>query len=95
MLWLGWDVAWDVYILLGTTLFAWAMWTHPRLGRGFAITDILLAVLLLTFNLYTFPETPAESNLVDLESLVDLWHLAAIPPMWRALAWARRALTAA
>jgi hypothetical protein len=93
--WLGLDVAWDVYIALGTALFAWAMWRHPRLGKGFAITGMLLAVLLLAFNLYTFPEPPGESNLVDLGPFIGLWYLAVTIQMWRSLTWARQALTAA
>ena len=92
--WLGLDVAWDVYIALGTALFAWAMWSHPRLGRGFAISGILLAVLLLAFNFYSFPEPPGESNLIDLGPFVGLWYLAVTIQMWRSLSWARQALTA-
>jgi len=92
--WLGLDVAWDVYIALGTALFAWAMWSHPRLGRGFAVSGILLAVLLLAFNFYSFPEPPGESNLIDLGPFVGLWYLAVAVQMWRSLSWARQALAA-
>jgi hypothetical protein len=92
--WLGLDVAWDVYIALGTALFARAMWTHPRLGPAFAISGILLAVSLLGLNVATFPEPPAESNLLDLGPFVGLWYLAVTIQMWRSLTWARQVLTA-
>lgn len=92
--WLGLDVAWDVYIALGTALFAWAMWTHPRLGWGFTISGVVLAVLLLVFNFYTFPEPPGESNLVDLGPFVGLWYLVVTVQMWRSLNWARQVLAA-
>ncbi len=90
--WLGLDVAWDVYIALGTALFAWAMWSHPRLGRVFAVAGILIAVLLLALNLYTFPEPPGESNLIDLGPFVGLWYLAVSIQMWRSLNWVRQSL---
>lgn len=92
--WLGLDVAWDVYIALGTALFAWAMWTHPRFGRGFAVSGILLAVLLLAFNFYAFPEPPGESHLVDLGPFVGLWYLVVTVQMWRSLSWVRQVLAA-
>jgi len=92
--WLGLDVAWDVYIALGTAFFAWAMWSHPRLGRGFAVSGIFIAVLLLSFNLYSFPEPPGENNLIDLGPFVGLWYLAVTIQMWRSLSWVRQALAA-
>jgi hypothetical protein len=92
--WLGLDVAWDVYIGLGTALFAWAMWTHPRFGRGFAVSGALLAVLLLAFNFYAFPEPPGESHLVDLGPFVGLWYLVVTLQMWRSLSWVRQVLDA-
>lgn len=92
--WLGLDVAWDIYIGLGTALFAWAMWTHPRFGRGFAVSGVLLAVLLLAFNFYTFPEPPGESHLVDLGPFVGLWYLVVTVQMWRSLSWVRQVLAA-
>lgn len=92
--WLGLDVAWDVYIALGTTLFAWAMWTHPRFGRIFTVSGILLAALLLAFNFYAFPEPPGETNLVDLGPLVGLWYLVVTVQMWRSLSWVKQVAAA-
>lgn len=92
--WLGLDVAWDMYIALGTALFAWAMWAHPRFGRLFAVSGILLAALLLAFNFYAFPEPPGDINLVDLGPLVGLWYLVVTVQMWRSLNWVKQALAA-
>lgn len=92
--WLGLDVAWDVYIALGTALFAWAMWTHPRFGRIFTVSGILLAALLLAFNFYAFPEPPGETNLVDLGPLVGLWYLVVTVQMWRSLSWVKQVAAA-
>lgn len=92
--WLGLDVAWDVYIALGTALFAWAMWTHPRFSRIFTVSGILLAALLLAFNFYAFPEPPGETNLVDLGPLVGLWYLVVTVQMWRSLSWVKQVAAA-
>lgn len=92
--WLGLDVAWDVYIALGTALFAWAMWSHPRFGRAFAVSGLLIAVLLLAFNFYTFPKPPGESGLIDLGPFVGLWYLVVTIQMWRSLQWVRQAVAA-
>ena len=32
---IGLDAAWDVFLAIGTFLFALNMWTHPRFGRAF------------------------------------------------------------
>ncbi|HEX6579887.1 MAG TPA: hypothetical protein VF195_03345 [Actinomycetota bacterium] len=87
---LGFDVVWDLFFAIGTLLFALAMWTHPRFGRGFAITGGVLAVLLLTLNLGTFPEPPEKAGLVDVGPLVGLWYLAAAVRMRSSLRWVDR-----
>ena len=90
--WLGLDVAWDAYIGLGTAMFAVAMWGHPRFGRWFGLSGLLIAGLMLAFNVFTFPEPPANSGLIDLGPLVGAWYLAVTIQTWRSLAWARNAL---
>ena len=90
--WLGLDVAWDVYIGLGTGLFAVAMLRHPRFGPWFGIPGLAIASLLLVLNLYSFPTPPADAGLVDLGPLVGLWFLAATVQAWRSLRWAETTL---
>lgn len=74
---LGLDVAWDIFISLGTLLFAIAMISDARFGWILGIAGILIAVALLILNLWTFPTPPATKNLVDLGPLVGIWYLVA------------------
>jgi hypothetical protein len=55
-------VAWDVYLGLGTLLFAFSAWSHPRLGRPFAVSGALIAMALLALNLASFPTPPSDSS---------------------------------
>jgi hypothetical protein len=72
---LGMDVAWDVFISLGTLLFALSMLRDARFGLILGVAGILIAVALLILNLWTFPTPPAAKNLVDLGPLVGIWYL--------------------
>ncbi len=85
---LGLDVAWDVYICLGTFLFAWNMLRHPRFGRIFGGIGLALAAGLAVLNLWTFPTPPAYAGLVDLGPLVALWYTAVFVQMLRSRRWA-------
>jgi len=87
--WLGLDVAWDVYIGLGTLLFALNAYTHPRLGRVIGASGVLIALALLAFNLATFPTPPANAGLVDVGPLVGFWYLVVTICMFRSLDWVR------
>lgn len=87
--WLGLDVAWDVYIGLGTILFGLAMIGHPRFGWAFALPGLALGSLVLVLNFYTFPTPPAEAGSIDVGPFVGLWYLAATLQAWRSIAWAR------
>ena len=73
---LGLDVAWDVFISLGTLLFAISMLKDARFGLILGIAGILISVALLILNLWTFPTPPATRGLVDLGPLVGIWYLA-------------------
>ena len=92
--WLGLDVAWDVYIGLGTIFFAWSMVGHARFRRPFAIPGFVLGVLVIVLNLYTFPAPPADAGLVDVGPFVGLWYLAATLQSWHSIGWAREQLAA-
>jgi hypothetical protein len=90
--WLGLDVAWDVYIGLGTLLFAICALRHPRLGLVVGIAGIVIATGLLALNLYTFPTPPANAGLVDLGPAVGLWYLVVTILLLSSLRWARSAI---
>jgi hypothetical protein len=74
-IWLGLDVAWDLYIGAGTILFALCMFGRRGLGAWLAIPGLLVGALLLAFNIATFPTPPANAGLVDVGPLVGLWYL--------------------
>jgi len=73
---LGIDVAWDVFIFLGSILFALNMYNHPKFGKLFSLSGILISLLLIGFNIATFPTPPAEAGLIDFGPLLGLWGLA-------------------
>lgn len=90
---LGIDVAWDVYIGLGTLLFGVAALRHPRLGRVVGWAGILIAgVGVLGFNLYTHPTPPADAGLIDAGPLCGLWYLVVVILIWRSRAWVEEQL---
>jgi hypothetical protein len=93
--WLGLDVTWDVYVGLGTGLFALEMLRHPRFMAAFGVPGILIAAVLLTLNLGSFPTPPADAGLFDAGPLVGLWYLAVSVQAWRSLGWAKTRLTVA
>lgn len=72
---LGLDVGWDIFISLGTLLFAASMLADARFGWMVGAAGILIAVVLLILNLWAFPTPPAAKNLVDLGPLLGLWYL--------------------
>lgn len=94
-IWLGLDVAWDIYVGLGTLCFAVSMLAHPRFGWPFAAPGLVVGLLLIVLNLGTFPEPPDTAGLIDVGPLVGLWYLAVTVQLWRSLGWARQQLAAA
>ncbi len=89
---LGLDVSWDVFIAIGTLLFAMNMLNHPRFGKILGGIGILLAILLLGFNLYTFPIPPANAELIDFGPFVGLWYLIVSIQTLRSFAWTKRSV---
>jgi hypothetical protein len=89
---LGLDVSWDVFISVGTLLFAMNMLNHPRFGKILGGIGALLAILLLGFNLYSFPIPPANANLIDFGPFVGLWYLIISIQALRSLSWAKQSV---
>lgn len=84
---LGMDISWDVYISIATFLFGLNMLGHPRFGKIFGGLGITVALLLIGFNLYTFPTPPANAGLIDFGPLVGLWYALASVLALRSLKW--------
>ncbi len=92
---LGLDVAWDVYLSLGTIMIAWNLKDHPRFGSFYGWLGICIASSLLVLNLATFPTPPSQAGLIDLGPVLGLWSLAMSIQVVRSLKWADQMLAAA
>jgi hypothetical protein len=89
---LGLDISWDIYVAAGTVLFAINMLRHPRLGRVIGTAGIVIGLLLLGFNIFTFPVPPAEAGSVDFGPLIGLWYLAVTIMLTRSVSWLKNQL---
>ncbi len=74
-IWLGLDVAWDVFGGAGTVLFGFALWRHPRVGRVLGLAGMVVGALLLVLNVGTFPAPPANAGWFDIGPFVALWYV--------------------
>jgi hypothetical protein len=70
----GLDVAWDVYIFLGTILYAISVFQHPKFRKIFSITGILISLLMIVTNIISFPIPPSR-EFFDFGPLIGLWYL--------------------
>jgi hypothetical protein len=86
---LGLDVAWDAFLAIGTAMLAWNMREHPRFGRAYAATGLLLAAALIGLNLAAFPENPGRAGWIDLGPLIGVWYLWVTLRMAWSLRWAQ------
>ena len=89
-IWLGLDVAWDLYVGVGTLAFAWLLRRHPSFRYWIAVPGIAIATLLLGLNVATFPLPPGDVGAFDAGPLVGLWYLVVTIQVGR-LAWRERA----
>lgn len=70
------DVVWDVFITGALILLGVVLLSHPRFGKIWGVSGILINLALLVLNLYTFPYPPAESGSFDLGPLAAIWMFA-------------------
>lgn len=90
---LGLDLSWDLYIALGTFFFALNMLGHPKLGKIVGGVGMLVTVAMIGFNIYTFPDPPADAGLFDLGPFVGLWYLLVTVLVLRSFSWAEKLLS--
>ncbi|MGD9347183.1 MAG: hypothetical protein PVH84_15055 [Candidatus Aminicenantes bacterium] len=90
---LGLDISWDIFILVGTVLFALNMLRHPRLGKTIGLIGVFIACMTMGLNLYTFPTPPSEAGLVDLGPFIGLWYLTVTIVILRSWKWLGSALS--
>lgn len=75
---LGLDVSFDIFIGLATIFFGISMIHDPRFGRIMGILGIVIgSVVIIGFNIYTFPTPPANAGLVDSGPITGLWYTIA------------------
>jgi hypothetical protein len=74
-IWLGLDVAWDLFVGAGTVLFGLALWRHPRFRPLTAAGGVVTGLCLLVLNIATFPIPPAEAGYFDAGPFVGLWYV--------------------
>jgi len=72
---LGMDLAWDIFISVGTFFFALVMLNHPKMNKIISILGLIFSVLLLGFNLTYFPDPPGEVGSIDFGPFVAIWYL--------------------
>lgn len=84
---LGMDISWDIFIAVGTILFAVSMLRHPKLGRILGWTGILVGAGIFVTNFLTFPIPPSEGGLIDLGPVMGLWYLAVGIKLILSLKW--------
>ena len=88
----GLDVAWDVYIFIGTILFAINAFYHPKLGKTFSIVGILISVAMITTNVAAFPIPPSSWDLIDFGPFIGLWYFAITIKIAFSKKWIRQIL---
>ncbi len=84
---LGMDIAFDIFYGLTFVLYSILMFRHPRFGKIFSISGIILFSSLLFLNLFTFPNPPASKGLFDVGPITGLWALAVIIQSLRSIKW--------
>lgn len=85
---LGLDVAWDVFLALGTGLFVWNMRRHPRFGRLLAVSGGVIALALTVTNLTLFPEPPGHAGSIDFGPVIGVWYVIVTVRLAMASRWA-------
>jgi hypothetical protein len=91
----GLDISFDIFIMVGVVVVSFAMMSHPKFGKVFAIPGMLVGGSALFINMYTFPTPPgsAEGTFIDLGPFIGLWGLAVAIQMFRSFKWAKAKTT--
>ena len=71
----GLDVAFDIFITISWFLFGLNIAKNSKFNKLLGWLGSLIAFGLLTLNLITFPNAPAEAGLFDLGPFLGLWTL--------------------
>jgi hypothetical protein len=84
---LGVDITFDIFYTLTFILYSILMFRHPRFGKIFSISGIILFSSLLFLNLFSFPHPPESKGLFDVGPITGLWALVVIIQSLRSIKW--------
>ncbi len=79
---LGLDIGWDLFISWAGILLGLAMFCNRLYAKMVAGSVVCLNVMLLAFNLYTFPTPPGDAGLVDLGPFVAVSYIFIFTHVW-------------
>jgi hypothetical protein len=83
---LGLDVSFDIFIGLGTLLFAIRMMRDPRFGKIIGWAGVFVSVVMLFgANIFFFPDPPYSHGFPHVGIFTGLWYLAVVLLMIRTL----------
>lgn len=83
---LGLDVAFDVFIGLGTLFFAMNMMSDPRFGKIIGWAGIFIThIMLYGAKFYSFPDSPRDRGFPEIGLFTGLWYLALVLLLVRAV----------
>jgi hypothetical protein len=85
----GLNITMDFFIDTAAFFWAYAMWHHPRFGRGVALLAPVLVGTHFVLKAYTFPVPPREAGLFDAGPMVGLWFTVVSVMTWRSWALER------
>jgi hypothetical protein len=83
---LGLDVAFDMFIGLATAFFGFAMLSDRRFGKIVGWLGLVIGlVVILGFNMATFPDPPAQAGLFDPGIVTGIFYFLVVIQMIREL----------
>jgi hypothetical protein len=80
----GLNITMDFFIDVAAFFWAYAMWHHPRYGRGVALLAPFLVGTHFVLKAYTFPVPPREAGFFDAGPMVGVWFTIVSVMTWRA-----------
>ncbi|MGC9342246.1 MAG: hypothetical protein ACP5E3_06070 [Bacteroidales bacterium] len=83
----GFNFSWEILIAGSILSFGIAFFMQPKPGKVIALLGIVVALVILIFGFYAFPEKPETKNLVGIGPLLPFWHLVVAIFMISSLKW--------
>lgn len=78
----GLDISWDIFISWAGMLLGIALYRSTYFSKVVGLYFFGIHLLLIVFNLYTFPTPPDEMGLIDMGPFISLSYLVLFGYMW-------------